>query len=243
MALHLPIDPVMVATYRRTDMIHRYGRVALVAVVVSGMLGLGGCSSWSKQAQGGVIGAGAGAAVGAAVGSQVGSTARGAIIGAAVGGAAGAIIGHQMDQQAKALDDELDGATVARVGEGIVVTFDSGLLFDFDRADLRPASRTNLQELADNLRQYERTDVLIIGHTDSTGPAAYNQDLSERRAASAANYLIQLGVAGDRVSTRGMGENDPVATNDTEEGRQLNRRVEVVIYADEEWRRDVMNER
>lgn len=220
----------------------RYGRLALAAVVVSGMLGLGGCAGWGQREKGAVIGAGAGAAVGAAVGSQVGSTAKGAIVGAAVGGTAGAIIGHQMDQQAKSLDDDLEGATVERVGEGIVVTFDSGLLFDFDRADLRPASRTNLQELANNLRQYERTDVLIIGHTDSTGSASYNQDLSERRARSAANYLQQLGVASERVSTRGMGLNDPIASNETAEGRQLNRRVEVVIYADEEWRREVMRE-
>lgn len=220
----------------------RYGRMAVAAVVVSGMLGLGGCSGWGQREKGAVIGAGAGAAVGAAVGSQVGSTAKGAIVGAAVGGTAGAIIGHQMDQQAKSLDDDLEGATVERVGEGIVVTFDSGLLFDFDRADLRPASRANLQELANNLRQYERTDVLIIGHTDSTGSASYNQDLSERRARSAANYLQQLGVSGERVSTRGMGLNDPIASNETAEGRQLNRRVEVVIYADEEWRREVMRE-
>ncbi len=220
-------------------MFDRIGRLTLAAVLLAGMTGLGACSSWSKKAQGGAAGAGAGAAVGAVIGHQVGSTARGAIIGAAVGGAAGAVIGHQMDQQAEELDSELEGATVQRVGEGIVVTFDTGILFDFDRADLRPASRDNLQELADNLREYERTDVLIIGHTDATGSDAYNQSLSERRAASAAGYLQQLGVASPRVSTRGMGETDPVATNETEEGRQLNRRVEVVIYADEEWRREV----
>jgi outer membrane protein OmpA-like peptidoglycan-associated protein len=217
-------------------------QLPLAVLVVSGMLGLGACSSWSNKAKGGVIGAGAGAAVGAAVGNQVGSTAKGAIIGAAVGGAAGAIIGHQMDQQAKELDNQIEGATVARVGEGIVVTFDSGILFDFDSAALRQQARDNLQELAENLRDYDRTDVLILGHTDATGPDAYNQQLSERRAGSAANYVVSLGVAASRVSTRGMGENDPVATNDTAEGRQLNRRVEVVIYADEEWRQEVMGE-
>ncbi len=220
----------------------KYGKLALAAVVVSGTLGLGGCAGWNQKEKGAVIGAGTGAAVGAVIGNQVGSTAKGAIVGAAVGGAAGAIIGHQMDQQAKSLDDELEGATVSRVGEGIVVTFDSGLLFDHDQSDLRAASRTNLQELADNLRQYPRTDVLIIGHTDSDGSDAYNQALSERRARSSSAYLEQLGVASERISTRGMGENDPVATNDTAEGKQLNRRVEVVIYADEDWRREVMNE-
>lgn len=221
---------------------HHYAKLPLAALVVSTTLGLGACSSWSNKAKGGVIGAGAGAAVGAVVGNQVGSTATGAIVGAAVGGTAGAVIGHQMDQQAKALDQEIEGATVTRVGEGIVVTFDSGILFDFDQAQLRPAAQANLRELADNLRQYDRTDVLILGHTDSTGPASYNQTLSERRAMAAANYLQSLGVGAERVSTRGMGENDPVAENDTEAGRQLNRRVEVVIYADEEWRREVMQE-
>ena len=218
----------------------RIQRLALVAVVTSGTLGLGACGGWNQKERGAVIGAGAGAAVGAVVGNQVGSTAKGAIVGAAVGGAAGAIIGHQMDQQAKGLDDDLEGATVSRVGEGIVVTFDSGILFDVDRSELRSAARDNLQELADNLREYERTDVMILGHTDATGSDAYNQALSERRAGAAATYLEQLGIAPERISTRGMGENDPVATNETTEGRQLNRRVEVVIYADEEWRREVM---
>ena len=218
-------------------------RLPLAALTLSLMLGTSGCASWSNKAKGAVIGGGAGAAVGAAVGSQVGSTARGAIIGAAVGGAAGAIIGHQMDQQAKSLDDDLEGATVSRVGEGIVVTFDNGILFDFDSSQLRSTARSNLQQLANNLAQYERTDVLIIGHTDATGSDDYNQRLSERRAQSAANYLTSLGIASERVSTRGMGESDPVASNDTAEGRQQNRRVEVVIYADEEWRNDLERSR
>lgn len=221
-------------------MMRTTGRLTLSAILVAGTLGLGACAGWGNTAKGGVIGAGAGAAVGAAIGNAVGETAKGAIIGAAVGGTAGALIGRQMDRQAEELGNSLEGATVQRVGEGIVVTFDTGILFDFDEATLRAASRDNLQELADNLRNYGRTDVLIIGHTDATGPDSYNQQLSERRAASAANYLEQLGIAPERVSTRGMGERDPVATNDTEEGRQLNRRVEVVIYADEEWREEVM---
>ncbi|MEJ2501984.1 MAG: OmpA family protein [Gemmatimonadota bacterium] len=222
---------------------YRYMKLPLAALAVSATLGLGACSNWSQAARGGAIGAGAGGAVGAVIGNQVGSTATGALIGAAVGGAAGGIIGHRMDEQAKALDREIDGATITRVGEGIVVTFDTGILFDYDRADLRPQARTNLQELAANLSRYERTDVLILGHTDSTGSDSYNQGLSERRASAAANYLQQLGVAGERVSTRGMGENDPVVENDTEANRQLNRRVEVVIYADEEWREEVMESR
>jgi outer membrane protein OmpA-like peptidoglycan-associated protein len=216
-------------------------RIPVAALAAVTLFGMTACASWDQRERGAVIGAGAGAAVGAAVGSQVGSTARGAIVGAVVGGAAGAVIGHQMDQQARELDRDLEGATVTRVGEGIVVTFEGGILFDFDRADLRSEARSNLRQLAQNLQQHDRTEVLILGHTDSVGSASYNQGLSERRAQSAANYVISQGVARTRVSTRGMGENDPIATNETAEGRQLNRRVEVVIYADENWRREVQN--
>ncbi len=224
-------------------MIRTTGRLTLSAVLVAGTMGLSACAGWSNTAKGGVIGAGAGAAVGAAVGNAVGETAKGAIIGAAVGGAAGAIIGRQMDRQAEELGESLDNATVTRVGEGIVVTFDTGILFDFDRSDLRATARDNLSDLASSLEDYPRTDVLIIGHTDATGSESYNQGLSERRAQSAASYVQSQGIPADRVRIRGMGENDPVASNDTEEGRQLNRRVEVVIYASEEWREDVSGRR
>ncbi|MFO7894040.1 MAG: OmpA family protein [Longimicrobiales bacterium] len=222
-------------------MMQRTGRLVLTAVVVSGMLGLTSCS-WSNKAKGAVIGTAGGAAAGAVVGDYVGEAATGAIVGAAVGGTAGAIIGHQMDQQAKQLSDELENATVSRVGEGIVVTFDSGILFDFDSSELRDEARRNLEELASSVEDYPRTNVLVIGHTDATGSDAYNQDLSERRAQSAASYVAGQGVTEDRLSTRGMGEDDPVATNETEEGRQLNRRVEIVIYAGEEWREEVQAE-
>jgi outer membrane protein OmpA-like peptidoglycan-associated protein len=219
-------------------MIRTTGRLTLAALLVAGTLGLSACANLSNTAKGGIIGAGAGAAVGAAVGNQVGSTATGAIVGAAVGGTAGALIGRQMDKQAEELES-IEGATVTRVGEGIVVTFDTGILFGFDSSDLQSEARSNLQQLAANLNAHERTDVLIIGHTDGTGSESYNQALSERRARSAASYVQSQGVAAERVSIRGMGETDPVATNDTDEGRTLNRRVEVVIYADQEWRQEV----
>jgi outer membrane protein OmpA-like peptidoglycan-associated protein len=240
-ALPLPSKPGAKSTSKEWYAMSNVSRVPVAVLAAVVLFGMTACASWGQRERGAVIGAGAGAAVGAAVGSQVGSTARGAIIGAAVGGAAGAVIGHQMDQQARDLDRDLEGATVARVGEGIVVTFEGGILFDFDRADLRHEARRNLERLARNLQQYDRTEVLIIGHTDSVGSATYNQGLSERRAQSAANYVVSLGVAPHRVSTRGMGEHDPIASNETAEGRQLNRRVEVVIYADENWRREVQN--
>jgi outer membrane protein OmpA-like peptidoglycan-associated protein len=209
---------------------------AVVAVFALTGTGLAGCSSLSQTERGAVIGAAGGAAVGAIVGRQIGSTARGAVIGAAVGGAAGAIIGRQMDQQAEDLSESIPGATVQRVGEGIVVTFDSGLLFPYDSDQLLPAGRDNLNNLALSLQNYPETEVLVIGHTDSTGSDSYNMGLSERRAASSANLLSSYGVPRDRIRTMGRGESEAIADNETEWGQQQNRRVEVVIYASEEYR-------
>jgi len=191
----------------------------------------------SKTEKGVVIGGGAGAVVGGAVGKVIfGETAKGAIVGAVVGGAAGAIIGRQMDKQAQELENELEEAEIARVGEGIVVTFDSGLLFDFDSAELQPSAKSNLAELSESLREYDNTELMIVGHTDDIGEDTYNDRLSVRRAESASAYLFEQGISSTRVTTMGKGETDPIATNDTDDGRQLNRRVEVVIYASEEYR-------
>jgi outer membrane protein OmpA-like peptidoglycan-associated protein len=205
-------------------------------------MGLSGCASMSQKERGAVIGAGAGAAVGGVIGNQTGSTARGAIIGAVVGGAAGAIIGHQMDQQAKELEQNIKGAKVERVGEGIQVTFDSGLLFDFDSDAVRSDAAQNLRELARSLNKYGDSNLLIVGHTDSKGDDSYNQNLSLRRANSAASFLANEGVPRTRVSTSGRGESEPVATNDTDAGRQQNRRVEVAIYASEAYRNKIINQ-
>jgi outer membrane protein OmpA-like peptidoglycan-associated protein len=185
----------------------------------------------SRKEKGAVIGAAAGAAVGGVVGNNTGSTARGAIIGAVVGGTAGAIIGHQMDQQAKELKVEIPGAVVERVGEGITVTFASGLLYDFDSDAILPVAAQNLQNLATSLKKYPNTDLLIVGHTDALGSTQYNQDLSTRRANSASAYLAQQGVSASRLQPTGRGELEPLASNDTEAGRQKNRRIEVAIYA------------
>lgn len=209
----------------------------ILALIFS--LGLAGCSSLSKTEKGAGIGAGAGAVVGGVIGKAKGNTAKGAIIGAVVGGAAGAVIGQQMDKQAKELEDDLEGAEVNRVGEGIQITFDSAILFGIDSSQLSSSSRTNLQDLAKSLAKYPNTNVVIVGHTDATGSDAYNQDLSERRASSTASYLVSQGVARNRITTLGRGESEPVASNDTETGRQDNRRVEVAIYASEEYREEV----
>ena len=209
---------------------------AVAAVLTLTGSGLTGCTSLNQTERGAVIGAAGGAAVGAVIGRQIGSTARGAVIGAALGGAAGAVIGRQMDQQAEELTENIPGASVQRVGEGIVVTFESGLLFPYDSDALLPAGQQNLNSLAQSLQQYPETEVLIIGHTDAAGTDTYNQGLSERRANSAANILSGYGVPRDRVRTMGRGEAEPVADNSTEFGMQQNRRVEVVIYASEEYR-------
>ena len=214
------------------------------AAIAAGMLAslaLSACATMSNKERGAVIGATAGAAVGGVIGNNTGSgsTAKGAIIGAVVGGAAGAIIGHQMDQQAKELAINIPGAKVERVGEGIQVTFDSGLLFDFDSDAIRPDAGKNLVELARSLNKYPKSQLLIVGHTDSKGDEAYNQSLSLRRSNSAASFLSSQNVERSRISTNGRGELEPVASNDTDAGRQLNRRVEVAIYASEAYRSEV----
>ena len=207
------------------------GRLLKAALLLTLPFTFTACA-WSNTAKGTAAGAATGAAVGGVIGNQTGSTARGAIIGAAVGGTAGAIIGQRMDQQAKELEYLIPGAVVTRVGEGIVVTFDSGLLYDFDSDVIRPNAAQNLRQLATSLEKYSDTSLLIVGHTDSVGSDQYNQELSTRRATSAFRYLATQGVQTGRMATAGRGEMEPIASNDTDAGRQLNRRIEVAIYAD-----------
>jgi outer membrane protein OmpA-like peptidoglycan-associated protein len=217
----------------------RVRKTPVFTIVLSLVLLMGGCSSLSNTEKGAIIGTSAGAAGGAAVGKAAGGTAEGAILGAVIGGAAGALIGQRMDRKAEELDQELANAEVERVGEGIKVTFDSGLLFDFDSAALRANARQNLAEFSGSMQEFPETQILIVGHTDSKGSEDYNQQLSEDRAESAAEYLIQEGINPSRITTMGKGESEPVATNDTEAGRQQNRRVEVAIFASEEYREEV----
>jgi len=209
----------------------------VVRPIIAFTLALSTAACASKRQAGAAIGAGVGAAVGGVVGNQTGSTARGAIIGAVVGGTAGAVIGHQMDQQAKELEQVIPGAVVERVGEGIQVTFDSGLLYDFDSDQIRSAAAANLRSLAANLGKYPDTDVLIVGHTDSMGADEYNRRLSQQRAEAAQRFLTSEGVASNRLRTSGRGEIEPIATNESEAGRQANRRIELAIVASASPRR------
>lgn len=195
-----------------------------------------GCNA-SNTTKGGAIGAGAGGAIGGIIGSRSDNTAVGAIIGAAVGGAAGALIGRQMDKQAEELKKDLQGAKVERVGEGILITFGSGLLFDLNSAQLKAETKKNLTDLSATLNKYDDTNLLIEGHTDSSGETDHNMKLSDQRAASVEGYLITQGVAGSRITTEGYGESQPKVSNDSENGRQENRRVEVAIYANKKMKR------
>ena len=220
--------------------VRHMGSLTLAALI---SLGSVGCSSLSNTQRGALIGAGTGGAVGAVIGDAAGSTAKGAIIGAVVGGAAGALIGSRMDDRAETLAKELDNATIERVGEGILVTFDSGILFGFDSSSLRAEARDNLGDLvrvlADDSDDYQ---LLVAGHTDSLGAEAYNQSLSERRAQGAADFLVNRGMPSGQIRTQGLGETEPVASNETEAGQADNRRVEIAIFASEEFRDEAIRQ-
>ena len=159
-------------------------RILTLLVVMVFLLAAVNCASWNKNTRGAVIGGAGGAVLGGVIGHAAGSTILGAIIGAAVGGAAGAIIGNYMDKQAAEMQRDLEGAEIQRIGEGIKITFDSGILFDIDKSDLRPVSETNLTKLAKILNKYPDTNILIEGHTDNTGTDDYNMALSKDRAQS-----------------------------------------------------------
>lgn len=195
-----------------------------------------GCGA-SKAVQGGAAGAAGGGVVGGVIGRLAGNTATGAIIGAVVGGTAGALIGARMDRQAEEMQRDLEGAKVERVGEGIKITFDSGILFAVDSSSLEAASKQNIEELASILNKYPDTDIVIEGDTDSTGSEEYNQGLSERRAEAVALYSVELGVEASRIQIVGLGETNPIASNDTVEGRRQNRRVEIAIFANDELKK------
>ncbi len=189
--------------------------------------------SCTNTQKGAILGSGGGAVLGGIIGKATGNTAAGAIIGGAVGGAAGATIGHYMDEQAAELEADLEGATIERVGEGIKVTFDSGILFAVNKADLTPEAQASLANLAEVLIKYEDTNILIEGHTDADGPETYNQTLSEKRSNSVSHYLASRNVMSVRMSTIGYGESQPVADNGTSAGKAANRRVEVAIMAND----------
>lgn len=204
-----------------------------------------GCNS-VRQNKRAVIGAGTGAAVGGALGgilgNRGGNTAGGILIGAAVGGVAGGAIGKYMDKQKNDLEKDLGTvAQVERVGEGIQLKFDSGLLFAVNSEKLSPEAEANLAKFSETLKKYPETYILVDGHTDNTGTHEYNQTLSVKRAESVARFLQNKNVARKRLGTRGLGETQSVADNSTESGKQQNRRVEVSIWANEKLKQDAQD--
>jgi len=210
----------------------------LVSVLIIGIIG---CGSWTQKEKGAAVGTTAGGVLGGIIGKQAGNTAAGVILGAVIGGAAGAWIGSYMDKQAAEIEKDIAGAKVERIGEGIKITFDSGILFAVNKSDLTTVSKDNLAELARILNKYDDTNILLEGHTDATGTDEYNLELSKKRATAVASYLNSLQVNVARITTEGYGEMQPIADNETETGRAENRRVEVAIYANDELKKAAKN--
>lgn len=217
-----------------------------IVLALSAAVLLTGCEAYNntnKAQRGAVIGAAGGALLGAILGNNVGSgknSELGAVLGTVVGGAAGAVIGHQMDKQAKKIEEEIPGAEVKRVDDGIVVTFDenSGVYFDTAKHNINEKSKQTLDKLIAVLKEYPETNVVVAGYTDSQGKDQYNMGLSERRAKSVTNYFTSNGLNASRFTTKWYGEQNPVADNNTAEGRAKNRRVNVVIVPNEKMKAD-----
>lgn len=207
-----------------------------------------GCSATrnaNNKQKGAVIGASGGAVIGGIIGNNVGkkgNTALGAIIGAVVGGVAGGYIGDRMDRQAERIEEEIPGAEVTRIGEGINVTFneEAGVYFDTSKSNVKGTSATTLDKLAGIFMEYPNSDILVEGHTDSAGPEDYNLKLSQQRAESVTNYLITKGIDTNRFSTKWYGEIQPKADNETVEGKAKNRRVELAIIASKELKEEAV---
>ncbi|QBR13456.1 OmpA family protein [Sphingobacterium sp. CZ-2] len=215
-----------------------------LTVATSAML-FASCSTiqnTSNTTKGAVIGTTAGGAIGALIGGKAGNTAVGAIAGAVIGGAAGTLIGKKMDKQAKEIENTVAGAEVEQVGEGILVKFDSGILFDFNSTALKSTAKDNIAKLVETLNKEPDTEILVLGHTDNVGTLAANQKVSNGRAASVKSYAVSQGLAGSRIRTEGKNFSEPIASNDTEAGRAENRRVEIVIVASKKMQEEAKKE-
>jgi len=208
-----------------------------LTVLMIAMLAAAGCAQPpTKTQQGAAVGTGVGALAGAGLGQAIGGDTKGTLIGAGigavVGGMAGGAIGRYMEQQEAALQQAVagvEGASVQRNVNTIALTFKSDVLFDVNSATLKPGAYDEINRVSNVLNQYPQTNIMIAGHTDSTGSESHNQQLSERRAEAVKNALMGNGVSPMRMRTIGYGESRPIADNSTEFGRQLNRRVEITI--------------
>lgn len=222
--------------------------VALAAIMMAGSIftSCEAVKNSNNTQKGAGIGAVAGAVIGGVLGNNLGkggNGALGAVLGGVVGGVAGGVIGNKMDKQAREIDQALPGADVERVGEGIkLVLNENAVRFDTSKSTLTATAKGNLDKLVTVFNQYPDTDIVIYGYTDSTGKVEFNQTLSEQRAASVKAYLVSKGISASRFTTTGMGIADPIATNETPEGRSQNRRVEFAITANQKMIQDAEKE-
>lgn len=226
-------------------------KIISISIVASFALGtlFTGCEAaknTNNTQRGAGIGVAAGAVIGGILGNNLGkggNTALGAVIGGVVGGTVGGVIGNKMDKQAREIEQALPGAEVNRVEEGIVLVLgENSVNFETNKSVLTATAKANLDKVVPVFQSYADTDIVIYGYTDSTGRLEYNQKLSQDRAASVRSYLVSKGLGTDRIKTRGMGPNDPIASNETVEGRSKNRRVEFTITANEKMIQDAENE-
>lgn len=214
-------------------------RLQAVGLAVAVLVGGAACETTknlSKTQKGAILGGLAGAAAGRAIGGHD-NAAAGIAIGAVTGAVAGGLIGRYLENQAQEID-AIPDANVERTGDRLVVTFAGDLLFETGSSTLSPGAQQRLSSLAQTLVRYPKSNVTVKGHTDSVGSEAYNLDLSEQRAHNVRNYLIAEGVSSHRITALGFGEQFPVASNNTEAGRQQNRRVEIEIVPIEDELRE-----
>ncbi len=223
--------------------------ILTLSIVILSMISSCEATRNANNAQkGGVIGAAGGAVLGAIIGNQVGSSKNnqviGAVIGGVVGGTAGVLIGKKMDKQAQKIEEEIPGAKVERIDDAIVITFDegSGVYFATNKFDINETSRTNLDKLSGVMKEYADTNIIVVGHTDSTGPYEYNMTLSKNRAQAVTNYLLGKGLSSGRFTTQWYGPDQPSHDNTTAEGRAKNRRVNVAIVPNEKMVEDAKKE-
>jgi outer membrane protein OmpA-like peptidoglycan-associated protein len=222
--------------------------LALSIVMVAAFSSCEATRNANNKQKGAVIGTAGGAILGAIIGNNVGKGGNGeigAVIGGVVGGTAGVLIGDRMDKQAKKIEQEIPGAQVERVDDGIVVTFDenSGVYFDTNKYNINAASQATLDKLTGVLVEYPDTDVLVVGHTDSVGAEEYNMELSRKRANAVTSYFTNTkGLSPSRFTTNWFGETTPIADNNTAEGRAQNRRVNIVIVPNEKMKADAQRE-
>ncbi len=224
-------------------LINKIGIVVLVLVLTISLTNCSAVQNANNKQKGAVIGATGGAILGAIIGNNVGKGGNGelgAVIGGVVGGTAGVLIGNKMDKQAQKIEEEIPGAQVERVDDGIVVTFDesSGVYFDTEKYNINSASQTTLNKLIGVFKEYPDTNILVVGHTDSQGAEDYNMTLSKNRAYAVTNYLSQNGISQGRLTTNWFGETQPMHDNSTAEGRAKNRRVNIAILPNEKMIED-----